>query len=91
MPLLLKQHLTKSSRLIAQDRKSLWRKGKTSGHFQKVKAIYLDCDKDTLLIKVEQVVGIACHTGRRSCFFYEAKKNEWQITANNAPLSNQVS
>ena len=53
---------------FSRSRKSLWHKGETSGHFQFVKEIFVDCDKDTLLIKVEQV-GAACHTGSRSCFY----------------------
>ena len=52
----------------SRSRQQLWHKGETSGHIQHVKGICLDCDKDTLLIKVEQV-GVACHTGQRSCFF----------------------
>lgn len=52
----------------SRSRQVLWRKGETSGHRQKVKDIFYDCDKDTLLIKVEQA-GVACHTGEGSCFF----------------------
>lgn len=52
----------------SRSRKVLWRKGQTSGNIQKVKEIYYDCDKDALLIKVEQQ-GVACHTGNRSCFY----------------------
>ena len=52
----------------SRSRRVLWRKGETSGHIQKVKSIYFDCDKDTLLIEVEQK-GAACHTGNKSCFF----------------------
>jgi len=52
----------------SRSRKTLWRKGQTSGHIQKIKSIYYDCDKDALLIKVEQK-GVACHTGNWSCFF----------------------
>lgn len=58
----------------SRSRQKLWHKGEESGHFQKVKAIYADCDGDSLLIAVEQVGGIACHTGSRSCFFNEIKK-----------------
>lgn len=47
----------------------IWKKGESSGNIQKIKSMYLDCDNDTLLIKVEQVGGLACHTGRKSCFF----------------------
>ncbi len=61
---------TGETHFYSRSRKTLWRKGETSGHIQKVKAIYADCDSDTLLVKVEQV-GVACHTGSRSCFFNE--------------------
>ncbi|MDR1453284.1 MAG: phosphoribosyl-AMP cyclohydrolase [Candidatus Margulisbacteria bacterium] len=54
-------------------RQTLWHKGETSGHFQKVKEIYTDCDRDCLLLKVEQIGGIACHTGQRSCFHERLK------------------
>jgi phosphoribosyl-AMP cyclohydrolase len=53
----------------SRSRKKLWKKGETSGNFQIVKEIRVDCDDDSLLIKVEQVGGAACHTGHRSCFF----------------------
>ncbi|MCD6539487.1 MAG: phosphoribosyl-AMP cyclohydrolase [Candidatus Omnitrophica bacterium] len=56
----------------SRSRKALWRKGETSGNIQKVKKIYYDCDRDTLLIEVEQI-GVACHTGERSCFFRRLK------------------
>ncbi|RJP28914.1 MAG: phosphoribosyl-AMP cyclohydrolase [Candidatus Omnitrophota bacterium] len=56
----------------SRSRKEYWVKGMTSGHFQFVKSIYYDCDMDTLLIKVKQV-GVACHTGKRSCFFRKIK------------------
>ncbi|MBU4305197.1 MAG: phosphoribosyl-AMP cyclohydrolase [Candidatus Omnitrophica bacterium] len=52
----------------SRSRKELWLKGETSGHYQKVEKIHFDCDKDTLLIQVTQL-GVACHTGERSCFF----------------------
>jgi phosphoribosyl-ATP pyrophosphohydrolase/phosphoribosyl-AMP cyclohydrolase len=65
----------------SRSRKKLWRKGETSGHVQRVKAIYTDCDRDTLLIEVEQV-GVACHTGSRSCFFERLSPNgEKQISS----------
>lgn len=59
----------KKNWFYSRSRKKLWLKGETSGHFQEVKEMYLDCDNDALLIKVNQVGGIACHTGNRSCFF----------------------
>ena len=57
----------------SRSRKELWHKGETSGHYQKVKKIAYDCDKDTLLIKVEQL-GCACHEGEKSCFHYDLNK-----------------
>lgn len=53
----------------SRSRSELWHKGATSGHIQKVKQIFYDCDADTILIKIEQIGEIACHTGVRSCFF----------------------
>lgn len=59
----------------SRSRKKLWKKGETSGNIQKIKGFYYDCDKDTILILVEQV-GVACHTGNYSCFFNEVIKEE---------------
>jgi phosphoribosyl-AMP cyclohydrolase len=53
----------------SRGRKTLWLKGETSGHVQLVKEIRVDCDNDTILLKVEQLGGAACHTGHKSCFF----------------------
>lgn len=53
----------------SRSRNKLWRKGEESGHVQQVQAIYVDCDADTILLKVEQLGGAACHEGYRSCFF----------------------
>lgn len=61
----------------SRSRKHLWRKGEESGHFQKIKAIRTDCDGDVLLLSIEQVGGIACHTGRESCFFNELNGDRW--------------
>ena len=63
---------------FSRSRGRLWRKGEESGHVQRVLDIRLDCDKDVLLLKIEQVGGIACHTGRRSCFFYRLEGQQWQ-------------
>lgn len=65
----------------SRSRKKLWRKGEDSGHFQKVKDIYLDCDEDVLLLTVEQIGGIACHTGRHNCFFNKLENGQWVVTA----------
>ena len=54
---------------FSRSRGKLWRKGEESGHTQKIREIRIDCDNDVVLLKIEQVGGIACHTGRRSCFF----------------------
>lgn len=56
----------------------LWRKGEESGHVQTLYGIYLDCDADSLVYEVEQVGGIACHTGRYSCFYRKLVDGEWQ-------------
>ncbi len=60
---------TKKATFYSRTRKGLWVKGETSGHIQKVKDIFIDCDNDTVLLKVEQVGGAACHTGYYSCFY----------------------
>ena len=61
----------------SRSRRSLWRKGETSGHAQKVREIRLDCDADAILLLVEQVGGIACHTGRERCFFRRLEHDRW--------------
>jgi phosphoribosyl-AMP cyclohydrolase len=60
----------------SRSRQELWLKGGTSGHVQKVKAIYVDCDDDTVLFKVDQLGGAACHTGMRSCFYRRVQNGE---------------
>lgn len=64
----------------SRSRKELWHKGETSGNTQKIKNIRLDCDHDVLLLEIEQIGGIACHTGRQSCFFEEWRNGEWVVT-----------
>ena len=61
----------------SRSRRKLWRKGEESGHVQKVRAIRLDCDEDVVLVEVEQVGGIACHTGRHSCFYRRLDGGDW--------------
>ena len=61
----------------SRSRKKLWRKGEESGHVQKVKEIRLDCDGDVILLQVEQHGGIACHTGRESCFYSRLEHGKW--------------
>ena len=61
----------------SRSRKKLWRKGEESGNTQKVREIRIDCDADAILLKVEQVGGIACHTGRESCFFRKLENGKW--------------
>ena len=62
----------------SRSRKKLWHKGEESGHIQKVLEIRVDCDEDVVLLKIEQVGGIACHTGRHSCFYQKFDGAEWQ-------------
>ncbi len=61
----------------SRSRSKLWRKGESSGHTQLLKEIRLDCDGDTVLMKVDQLGGIACHTGRRHCFMYRFEDGDW--------------
>jgi phosphoribosyl-AMP cyclohydrolase len=65
----------------SRSRQALWRKGEDSGHVQHLKELRIDCDADTILMKVEQMGGIACHTGRRSCFYQQLVDGSWQITS----------
>jgi phosphoribosyl-AMP cyclohydrolase len=64
----------------SRSRQALWRKGEESGHVQKLKELRIDCDTDTVLLKVEQLGGIACHTGRRNCFYRKWEQGDWQVT-----------
>ena len=62
----------------SRSRKKLWKKGEESGHHQHVQEILLDCDQDAVVLKVQQVGGIACHTGRHSCYFLKLDGNAWK-------------
>ena len=64
----------------SRSRRRLWRKGEESGHVQKVRELRLDCDADAVLLQVEQVGGVACHTGRESCFFRKLENGGWVTT-----------
>lgn len=64
----------------SRSRKKLWHKGEESGHIQKVKELRLDCDSDVVLLQVEQQDGIACHTGRESCFYSKLQDGQWVET-----------
>jgi phosphoribosyl-AMP cyclohydrolase len=61
----------------SRSRRRLWRKGEESGHVQHVREVRLDCDEDALLLRVDQVGGVACHTGRESCFFLKLEEGIW--------------
>lgn len=65
----------------SRSRRKLWRKGEESGHVQEVKGIYLDCDEDTILLKVDQLGGAACHEGYKSCFFRQLQGPELKVIA----------
>jgi len=64
----------------SRSRRKLWHKGEESGHVQKVKSIRTDCDEDVILLEVEQVGGIACHTGRHRCFYQHLEGDKWVTT-----------
>ena len=64
----------------SRSRNKLWRKGEESGHTQKVRELRLDCDADAILLRVDQAGGIACHTGRESCFFRKLENGRWVTT-----------
>mgnify|MGYP005845924423 CR=1 FL=1 len=64
----------------SRSRRSLWRKGEESGHVQQLVALRIDCDADTVLLQVEQVGGIACHTGRRRCIYQLLEDGGWRAT-----------
>ena len=61
----------------SRSRQALWRKGEESGHVQQLKELRIDCDADTVLMKVEQIGGIACHTGREHCFYKRLENGKW--------------
>ncbi|KZY98981.1 phosphoribosyl-AMP cyclohydrolase [Oleibacter sp. HI0075] len=61
----------------SRSRQKLWRKGESSGHVQKLHELRLDCDSDVIVMQVEQIGGIACHTGRESCFYKVYENNDW--------------
>lgn len=70
---------TKHAVYWSRSRNKLWHKGEESGHLQKVHEIRVDCDEDVILLSVEQVGGIACHTGRHNCFFKKLENGHWLV------------
>jgi phosphoribosyl-AMP cyclohydrolase len=70
---------TKQAVYWSRSRNKLWRKGEESGHIQKVHEIHVDCDEDVILLSVDQIGGIACHTGRHNCFFKKLENGNWRI------------
>jgi phosphoribosyl-AMP cyclohydrolase len=70
---------TNKATYFSRSRQKLWTKGETSGHVQNVKEIRVDCDKDTVLLKVDQIGGAACHKGYKSCFFSKIQDNDLKI------------
>ena len=72
---------TRRAVYFSRSRNRLWRKGEESGHVQEVRAVYLDCDADTILLKVRQVGGAACHEGYASCFFRRVANGELRTVA----------
>ncbi|MFT5259597.1 MAG: phosphoribosyl-AMP cyclohydrolase [Saprospiraceae bacterium] len=74
----------------SRSRKRLWRKGEESGHVQHLKELRLDCDNDVVLMQVEQVGGIACHTGRHHCFYQKWQDGKWQAVEPVLKSSEQI-
>jgi phosphoribosyl-AMP cyclohydrolase len=72
---------TRRACYYSRSRNKLWRKGEESGHFQEVQEVFLDCDADTILLKVHQIGGAACHEGYRSCFFRRVEADGVKIVA----------
>ena len=72
---------TKKAHYYSRSRRGLWLKGEESGHYQEVKNAFIDCDKDTLLVQVQQLGGGACHMGYRSCFFRKKRGRNWKVVA----------
>jgi phosphoribosyl-AMP cyclohydrolase len=72
---------TRRATYFSRSRNRLWRKGEESGHVQEVRGIYIDCDSDAVLLKVEQIGGAACHEGYKSCFFRELTDGELTVIA----------
>jgi phosphoribosyl-AMP cyclohydrolase len=70
---------TREAHYFSRSRQKIWHKGDTSGHVQRIKEIFLDCDADTVLLKVEQVGGAACHEGYASCFYRRFQDDGWQV------------
>ena len=69
----------KKASFWSRSRQKLWVKGETSGHFQEIQETFLDCDGDTLLLRVKQIGGAACHKGFRSCFHHRYEDGEWKV------------
>lgn len=74
----------------SRSREQLWRKGESSGHVQKVHELRTDCDRDVILLSVEQVGGIACHTGRARCFYRRYQSGVWTLTEEPIKQPNEI-
>jgi phosphoribosyl-AMP cyclohydrolase len=72
---------TRRAVYFSRSRNRLWRKGEESGHYQEVRDILIDCDADTILLKVHQIGGAACHEGYQSCFFRRVEGEDWKVIA----------
>jgi phosphoribosyl-AMP cyclohydrolase len=75
-----KTQATGKAHYYSRSRRGLWLKGEESGHYQEVREAFIDCDNDTLLLRVKQLGGGACHMGYRSCFFRKWDKEDWTVT-----------
>ncbi len=70
---------TGEATFFSRSRQTLWVKGKTSGHLQRVKSVHIDCDRDAILVRVDQIGGAACHTGHRSCFYRRVEDQSLKV------------
>ena len=85
-----KTQRTGKAHYYSRSRRKIWLKGEESGHFQEIKDILIDCDNDTLLFRVKQMRGGACHMGYRSCFFRRKQKSGWKAVAKKVFEPNRV-
>jgi phosphoribosyl-ATP pyrophosphohydrolase/phosphoribosyl-AMP cyclohydrolase len=79
---------TKKAHYFSRSKQRIWMKGESSGNIQNIKDIYIDCDNDTLLLKIDQIGGAACHTGRKSCFFTKLESDEIISEVDESAISN---
>ena len=88
LPAIAQDASTGEAVYFSRSRGRLWRKGEESGNVQKVQSVFVDCDGDTILLKVDQVGGAACHEGYKSCFFRQKTQDGWRVIAKKVFIRN---